>query len=739
MPRGLIARAGLSLAAALVGLGAGLPLSAQEPPAARPKICLVLSGGGARGVAHVGVLKVLEELRVPIDCIVGTSMGSIVGGAYAAGVSPQTMEHRIRAANWDEVLSDSPPRPRRSPYLKELERANIGGAEFGFGKKGLKLPAGVILGQQLELFLQSLIGAEVELDSFEDLAIPYRAVATDITNGHMVVLDHGTLSSAMRASMAVPGVFAPQRLDGALLVDGMLVRNLPVDVARQMGADVIIAVNLGSSLLKPDEVQSIFGVAEQTLQILTEQNVERSLAQLTPRDILIVPELGNFSSSDFSHAADTIAIGAAAARSAAPALARLSLNEKSYAAWAALSRHHLAAPKFAGVQLDASELGFVSVTAVRALVDTRKVAPDDPAQLQRTIDELLATDDFERVRLRTSETDGTPEIAIQPAAKSWGPDYYHLGLGLSTDFSGGSDFQLSVAQRLSWLTDTGVEWRNQLELGYLTGLMSEVRVPLDAARLWYLAPWGRAEQRIADIYLDDDDIARYRERDGWVGLDLGRRLGSLGEVRFGYEWGDLRGTRNVGAPVFPNVAERIGALRLSLVLDSLDSWNFPRSGRFLTADFRLARTALGATTSSEKLNIELQQAFGDNLDSVLIGARYGSFGGNSTTFLDAFSLGGFLDLSGFRTDAFLVDDYFLGRALYQREVHGGVGPLRALYVGGSLEGADLHEAFNATSAPGYVWGSSLFVAADTAIGPFYLGVGVGKGGNRALYLFLGRP
>jgi NTE family protein len=379
------------------------------------------------------------------------------------------------------------------------------------------------------------------------------------------------------------------------------------------------------------------------------------------------------------------------------------------------------------------------VTAVRALVDTKKVAPDDPVQLQRTIDELLATDDFERVRVRTTEVNGTPEIAIQPAAKSWGPDYYHLGLGLSTDFSGGNDFQLTLAQRLSWLTESGLEWRNQLELGYVTGLVSEVRVPLDAARLWYLAPWGRIQQRDADIYVDNDAIARYRERDGWVGIDLGRRLGSLGEVRFGYEWGDLRGTRTVGMPVFNSVSEDIGALRVNLVLDSLDSWNFPRSGRFLSADFRLARTTLGATASSEKLSVDLQQAFGDSLDSVLVGVRYGSFGGNSTTFIDAFALGGFLDLSGFRPDAFLVDDYVLARTLYQREIHGGMGPLRAIYVGGSLEGADLHEAFNTTSSPGIVWGSSLFVAADTAIGPFYIGVGVGKGGNRALYLFLGRP
>jgi NTE family protein len=739
MPRGLIVRAGLWLAAALMGLAPWAACPGQQPVRPRPKVCLVLSGGGARGVAHIGVLKILEQMRVPIDCIVGTSMGSIVGGAYAAGVSPQTMERRIRAANWDEVLSDDPPRPQRSPYAKELERQNIGGAEFGLSRKGLKLPAGLILGQQLELFLQSLIGADVQLDSFEDLAIPYRAVATDITNGHMVVLERGTLSTAMRASMAVPGVFAPQRLDGLLLVDGMLVRNLPVDVARQMGADVIIAVNLGSSLLKPEEVQSIFGVAEQTLQILTEQNVERSLAELKPEDILIVPELGNFSSSDFAHAADTIAIGAAAAQHAAHELERLSLDEHDYAAWAAQRRGHLVAPKFAGVHLDASELGFVSVTTVRALVDTRKVAPDQPLQLQRTIDELLATDDFERVRVLTTEADGTAEIALQPAAKSWGPDYYHLGLGLSTDFSGGSVFQLSIAQRLSWLTDTGVEWRNQLELGYLSGLVSEVRVPLDAARLWYLAPWGRLEQRDADIFLDDDDIARYRERDGWLGIDLGRRLGSLGEIRFGYEWGDLHGNRTVGLPIFPSVSEHIGALRLNVLLDSLDSWSFPRSGYFLSADFRMARTALGSTASSEKLSVDLQKAFGDALDSVLIGARYGNFGGSSTTFLDAFTVGGFLDLSGFRPDSYLIDDYLLARAIYQRQIHGGAGPLRALYVGGSLEGADLHEAFNTTSSPGIVWGSSLFVAADTAIGPFYLGVGVGKGGNRALYLFLGRP
>lgn len=715
------------------------PPAPAPAPAHRPKICLVLSGGGARGVAHVGVLEVLEQMRVPIDCIVGTSMGSIVGGAYAAGIAPSAMEEQIRAARWDRVLADQPPRPERSSFSKELDRARITGTELGWSGGRVRLPKGAIIGHQLELFLRTLIGANFALDSFDELPIPFRAVTTDIGTGRMVVLDRGTLTTAMRASMSVPGVFAPQRIDKGLYVDGGLVRNLPVDVARSLGADVVIAVNLGSPLLRPDDIESVLDVAAQTLQILTEQNVERSLAELQPQDVLVTPALGDFSSADFAHSADTIAIGRAAAQSQAARLRELALDPAGYEAWRAQARRSMPLPKFAGVALDPRALTFVDAGSVQSLVDTQDLAAADQPRLQQALNRLLATDDFERVRLAPVEAGDRTLLEVRPEAKSWGPDYYRFGLGIATDFEGRSAFNLVVDQRLTWLDQRGLEWRNRLSLGDQTGLRSELRQPLDAARAWFAAVRAEADERVDDLFFDEVDVAQYRKLERRGEIALGRNLGTLGELQLGYEYRSLHAARRVGIPQFPSATQDIGAIHAGLVLDSLDSWNFPRTGRFLAADLRLGRPWLGADTSSRKLQLDGQQAFGGTRQSVLLGLRAGSSFGSRLGFLDAFELGGFQDLSGYATGEFLVERYALGRAIYQRQVAAPGSVVRGLYLGGSVEAAMLDGRLNGATPSGTLWSSSLFMAIDTALGPFYVGTGIAEGGHRSLFLYLGRP
>ncbi len=310
----------------------------------------MLSGGGARGVAHIGVLKVLEELRVPVDCIVGTSMGSIIGGGYAYGKSPAEMERLIREAKWDDVLLDQPQRPDRSVRSKELDRSLIGGAEFGIRGLEVELPAGAIIGQQLEIFLQGLAGPNEKFPTFDNLPIPFRAIATNIEDGSMVVLDHGSLPQCLRASMSVPGVFAPAEIDGQLLVDGGLTRNLGVDVARQLGAQKVIAVNLGTGLMKRDQIRSFLSVGSQMVNILTEQNVRKSLNELTDQDVLILPELGDFSSADFVNSAKTIEIGERAAWAVADRLRTLSVSEAEFSGYTAKLRSVQHPSGYAGVR-----------------------------------------------------------------------------------------------------------------------------------------------------------------------------------------------------------------------------------------------------------------------------------------------------------------------------------------------------------------------------------------------------
>ena len=280
----------------------------------RPKICLVLSGGGARGAAHVGVLKVLEEYRVPIDCIVGTSMGALVGAGYATGTSVAEMERINAEISTALLFKEQPPRDQQTMRIKSDDYRPYIGPEFGINASGLKLPKGFVSGVQLESVLRRLAKAKGYLN-FDKLPIPYRAVATDLVTGKPVVFSKGELANVMRASMSVPGVVAPAEINGMILVDGMLTRNLPVETARAMGADIIIAVNVGTPLLKRDELGSILGVTNQMLSILTEQNVQASLAKLKPKDILITPELGDYSTGDFDNLAKISPLGEVAAES----------------------------------------------------------------------------------------------------------------------------------------------------------------------------------------------------------------------------------------------------------------------------------------------------------------------------------------------------------------------------------------------------------------------------------------
>src|SRR6188508_435993 len=300
-----------------------LGLGTAQPQAARPRIGLVLSGGGARGAAHIGVLKVLEENRVPIDAIAGTSMGAVVGGLYASGLSAADIERVMTSVDWQDAFRDRPARKDLN-FRRKLEDQNFL-VKFPLGLKGrrFRLPRGLVQGQKLTQLLRGLTLPVAQVQDFDDLAIPFRAVATDIVTGDRVVLDHGDLTTAMRASLSAPGVFAPVEIDGRLLVDGGLSSNLPVDVAREMGVDVLIVVDCGFPLLERNKLDSVATVTNQMLAILIRHNASEQRKTLGERDVIIDPALGDFSSLDFSDHEKAMNIGEQAARGAEARLAAL--------------------------------------------------------------------------------------------------------------------------------------------------------------------------------------------------------------------------------------------------------------------------------------------------------------------------------------------------------------------------------------------------------------------------------
>jgi NTE family protein len=614
--------------------------AASAPAAARPRIGLVLSGGGARGAAHIGVLKVLEELRVPIDVIAGTSMGSIVGGSYASGQTVANMTRDVARIKTEMLAKDQPPRAEIATHLKQEDWLDFIGPQFGYRDGSLMLPKGAITGVALEAVLRELALAKGAWD-FDKLPIPFRAVATDVVTGQMTVLKSGDLAIAMRASMSVPGAIAPVQLGDKMLVDGGLTRNLPVDVARAMGADVVIAVNLGTPLLRRDQITSALSVSLQMLNILTEQNVGASLASLQPRDVLILPELGDYSAGDFDNMPSTIPIGEAAARKVAKQLERYSLPPAQYAEHRSRQVRVVAQDTRPVDEIRVEGLERVNEEVVVQSMETTVGSPLDVATLDLDMRRIYGRGDFEHVSYQLIDEPDRRILAVQAVEKSWGPTYVRFGLSLSSDFRGDNSFNLLASVRRTWLNHLGGEWRADVQLGNDGMLFTEFYQPLTPSQYFFIAPRAQWLSGPADLYggSDGDDlVARYNIRSGTVGLDLGSQFTKYGELRVGVLAGRFSADRQIGTPLLDqlDLDRDLGGVRARLFLDQLDSVAFPRSGYKFDGQLLASSSKLGASDSYNRgsLNFVGAKSFGEHTFQFAL-AGGGAIGGDPLPFYDS--------------------------------------------------------------------------------------------------------
>lgn len=716
-----------------------LPVLSDEP--SHPRIGLVLSGGGARGAAHVGVLRVLEEMRIPIAAVAGTSMGALVGGAYASGVGVDRLEKELTGADWDDLFVDEPPRNEWPMRRKDDTEQPTWDFSVGVRAGRVRLPKGALAGQKIELFFADLVKGGELVDDFDELPIPYRAVATDLENGGMRVFADGSLPSAMRASMSLPGVFAPIEIDDRLYVDGALVRNLPVDVVRRMGVDLVIAVNVGSTYLPRDRLQTVVGVMGQMVAILTEQNVQRSLAEIDrTRDVLIQPDLGDIGPSDFKSAAETIAAGDRAARAAAPRLGQLSLSPAAYAAW----RASRPSPPHAAGNVD--EVRIVGADRTNAdlfepLIENQEGRPLDRSQLESDIQELYGRGDFERISYRVDQAAGRNLVIVDALEKSWGPGYLSFGLGFRTDFVGDNRFGLRGTYRRTWLNALGGEWLTSVQLGNELELFSELYQPLRLDRTGFVAPYVRVGRSPVSVFENSQRIARYDWTRSAIGLDLGSTLfDERAELRVGALLGNARTKLDTGQSSLPESSNNESGVRARIRWDTLDSRYVPRSGARLALDLFSPQTALGADLSYNRLlgTWTGAKSFGKN---TLVGrARLGSSFGSDMPYYDQFTLGGFQELSGYANQQFRGNQVAFGGLIYYRQLATLTPPLgRGIYLGGSLEVGSIRDTLNFLTEPKTRVGSSVFLGADTWLGPAYLGLGVGGDGDSTGYFLLGRP
>jgi NTE family protein len=730
---------------AIAMLVLGCPALAAETPASAappstPTIGLALSGGGARGIAHVGVLKVLEELRVPIHCVTGTSMGAIVGATFAAGRTPEEMERLVLDVDWDEIFRDQPPRDEIAIRRKVDDYKNLFAPEFGVKEGRLALPKGVLAGVAIESFFRQLSAPALGVTDFRKLPVPFEAVAADIETGQAVVLDHGNLAQAMRASMSVPGVMSPVEIDGRLLVDGFIADNLPIDQARKLCADVIIAVDISTPPLKRSELTSGLSVVSQLANFLGKENVDKQLKNLTDKDVLIKPDLDGISPSKFGRSADAIKAGEQATWALADKLKRYSLPPEQYAA---LRATQVAEERTLGTvdEIHIEGLQRTNPAVVRELVQSEPGQPLSEEKVGSDLRRIFGTRDYEGISYRiVGEEYGPRAMIIEPTEKSWGPDYLRFGLALASDFQGDSQFNLLVQYRKTWLNRLGGEWTTEAQIGQDTHLFTEFYQPLNEQGLWFIAPNAVIGQQTRGVFAGKDKIADYLISVGQGGVDLGTVFGTWGQLRAGPVWSNVYARTDTGSPVLPSVRQTTAGLRASLFIDQTDSAWFPAEGYGFVGTAYAAMTSLGSAENYQRIEGTGRafQSWGPN--TLAFSVSGGTSLGSNMPAYESFALGGPLRLSGYRVNEFSGREYAFGRLMYYNRFFPLPNILGSgVYVGASAEVGWIANRFNNAPSSGALWSVSGFLGADTVLGPAYFGIGAGGDKNWSLYLLLGVP
>ncbi|HTJ16033.1 MAG TPA: patatin-like phospholipase family protein [Steroidobacteraceae bacterium] len=705
----------------------------------RPRVGLVLSGGGARGAAHVGVLKVLDEMHVPVDAIAGTSMGAVVGGLYASGMSGAEIETLIRSVNWQDAFRDRPPREELGFRRKQDERNFLVRFALGVKDTGFVLPPGLVQGQKLEQVLRNAALPVAEIQRFDRLPIPFRAIATDLETGQPVVMDSGDLVTAMRASMSAPGVFSPAQRDGRMLVDGGLVDNLPIDTARAMGVDVLIVVDVSFPLYQRAELTSPLEVTNQAFAILIRSRTLEEREKLRPTDIVLDPALGRFTSADFSRVPEALRAGEESARGSAATLAKLSLSDADY-------RDYLAKRSTRSTELPLIE--FVRADSASAQYDPliQETMKDlvgrqlDKELVRSKLSSLYALDRFETIDYSLVDDDaGRAGLQLDLRRKSWGPNYVRMGLNLEDDFEGNSRYNAAVRFIATELNALGGEWLTDIQIGENPKFFTEFYQPLSLASRYFIAPQFDFEERSVFELRNNDRVAEYRVREVSGGVDFGREISNWGEIRFGVHRGTGHRRVLIGDPSLPATEFDRGGYFTRFSYDKLDSIFFPRHGQQFDIEWSAQRENIGADSDFDIVRTSWLIARSFDRHTFIFWTDEGTTVDALATPENSFTLGGFLNLSGLTPGFLSGPHYAIGRLIYYRRVgRGGSGVLDLpAYAGVSVEAGntwlDRKDMFSDMRLNGSVW-----FGLDTPLGPVYLAVGADEGGDKAFYLFLGR-
>ncbi len=713
-----------------------------------PKIGLVLSGGGAKGSAHIGVLKVLEQHNIAVDYITGTSIGAYVGGMYALGYSVEEIEKRMLTLDWDAGYSDTI--PRESLHYEEKQRKdqyNIP-LKFGYSEEELKTTSGFLVGQTVAQLLKESTDLVAEFDSFDNLAIPYRAVATDLVTSLAVVLDSGSIVDAMRASAAVPGAVQPIDINGMMLVDGGLANNMPIDVVKAMGADIVIAVDIGSSLSSKDQIKMTIDVLNQLSTFLTNATSEAQKKLLQPGDILIRPDVGQLSTTDWSILPQALVLGEQAALLHSKQLQALSLSDEAFAQYQAKKKQR-SLKWFSPIEKPITAIHFANQSKVNNTIIKNSFAVEvgqvlNQQALKAAIDRVYALDKFEYVDAEFTDDENGRVLTLITRAKSWGPNYINVGFSMQDNFSQDTTVLLDFSYVLTDITINGGSWRNDLTIGYEKKFATEFYQPLDIehsffsrARLqFYQHDWGGENQE----GLSDELVKRSLE----ASMSLGYNIFDNGIAELGL----IAEKGNISYKNWTDDEADFASYGFFFHLgyDNLNSINFPTSGNQLSFDLRLGNDQYDQfyfdanTDKSIKYDINWRGAISLEHHTLVGIASYAKVNSENNYTVHVSELGGFLNLSAYQRNELVGAHKLFGALVYHYDLGRDTLGLTdfPLYLGTSLEAGNVWTLAEHINVDDVIYSSSLFLGTDTSMGPVALGFGYAEKGQNSFFLSIGK-
>ena len=700
----------------------------------RPKIGLVLGGGGARGYAHVGVLKKLEEMRIPYDYIAGTSMGSIVGGFLATGMESEELTQVVRDADWDDLFKDKTDREDLPFRRKADDDLGLFGPKLGIGKDSSLLPKGVVSGQKVIFMFESVSSQRVNTTDFDELPIPYRAIATDIVSGDMVVIDDGELSMAMRASMAVPAVFDPVRRGDALLVDGGLVRNLPVDVAKEMGADVVIAVDVGTKLAGKEDINNALAIVYQMSGLLTVGNTKTQIESMGEGDVLVTPDIGDkIGSADFDKLDEAIPLGYAATEAVQDKLQKYALSEAEYRAW----RQQIdlcvdGPPQVHFVALDNKSR--FSDAVIRELITIQPGETLDLDELDHDLRQIYALGFIRQARYSIIEQDGQQGIEITVEQDDRGTKFIETGLDLGLSHRG-TTINLRAGYLNTALDDRGSEFRALVQIGESPGIFLDYYLPMDDGLKYSFRPSASWFSRPLLIYDDTGDALAEVELDEYGGaITLGRDFGRFAKLSAGFTRYRGKMDITIGNPELRPFSFDGAEAFVELDYDRLDDRFLPTHGTL--AQFKYTRSAesLGADLSFDQLEFMLFSSHTFGFHNLMIGGRYNTSLDDNIPIYGVFTGGGFFNMSGFEANSLVGQHFGMALAGYRYQV--AKSGLLPGYVGMTVEYGNATEKRSEIFSDGLINGSA-YLAYSSPLGPVYLGVGWSEQRSAIYFLRLG--